>query len=64
MECQLPPSRQTNMAIRISFGTYKLFYEARSEDFLWRKWESEEGEKLKERARAREDERRKCGLLT
>jgi paired amphipathic helix protein Sin3a len=57
------PSTESSMAVRISFGTYKLFYEAKSEDFLWRQWGDEEGERLWERAKAREDERRKSSIL-
>jgi len=51
--------RENDMRIRISFGTYKLFYEAKSEDFLYRKWEKEERDKLLERARSRDEERKK-----
>jgi paired amphipathic helix protein Sin3a len=47
------------MTIRMSLGTYRLFYEGGSEDFLFRRWGKEEHELLCERARAKHDERRK-----
>lgn len=48
-----------NIAIRISLGTYKLFYEAGTEDVLWRK----EDVRLSERAKLRHEERKKSVWL-
>ncbi|EGO30319.1 hypothetical protein SERLADRAFT_444328 [Serpula lacrymans var. lacrymans S7.9] len=51
------------MRIRISLGTYKLFYEGDSEDVLVRGRGAEEGEGLSERARVRQEERKKSRWL-
>ncbi|KAI0066497.1 hypothetical protein BV25DRAFT_1868189 [Artomyces pyxidatus] len=47
------------VAIRISLGTYKLFYEAGTEECVWRRRSEEEERTLRERAAAREEERRR-----
>ncbi|KAL4069818.1 hypothetical protein V8B97DRAFT_2104708 [Scleroderma yunnanense] len=47
-----------SMRIRISLGTYKLFYEADAEDELVRERGEEEERELKERAKLRNEERR------
>jgi paired amphipathic helix protein Sin3a len=54
-----PPSIHDNIAIRVSLGTYKLFYEAGTEDVLWRK----EDPRLSERGKARHEERKKSVWL-
>lgn len=54
-----PPSIYDNIAIRVSLGTYKLFYEAGTEDVLWRK----EDPRLSERGKARHEERKKSVWL-
>lgn len=57
-----PPPQQSDMVIRVSLGTYKLFYEAGSEDFVWQK-RGDDHETLTERAKARQEERRKSRWL-
>jgi paired amphipathic helix protein Sin3a len=49
--------------IRISLGTYKLFYEAGCEDFIWRTRSAADLEVLGEQAKARDGERQRCQLL-
>jgi paired amphipathic helix protein Sin3a len=53
----------SEMIIRISFGTYKIFWEAGSEDTFWRRRGEDDYQKLCERAKARHEERLKCRLL-
>jgi paired amphipathic helix protein Sin3a len=51
------------MMIRISYGTYKMFWEAGSEDVVrGRRSEAEEAI-LGERAKARHEERLRCRFL-
>lgn len=52
------------MSIRISFGTYKIFYGAESEDYMVRIRGKDEEEMLIERARARHEERKRCNYVT
>jgi paired amphipathic helix protein Sin3a len=54
---------QNNIGIQISLGTYKLFYEAGTEDVLWRPRSDGEQSSLDERAKTRHEERRSCALL-
>lgn len=51
------------MRIRISLGTYKLFYEADAEDVLMRERGEEEERELMERGRLRNEERRRSQWL-
>jgi len=51
------------MRIRISLCTYKLFYEADAEDALVRERGEEEERELTERARLRNEERRRSRWL-
>ncbi|THH20510.1 hypothetical protein EW146_g864 [Bondarzewia mesenterica] len=51
-----------DLRIRISMGTYKLFYEAGTEDVVWRRRGREEEETLRVRATARDEERRRSRL--
>ena len=57
------PGLQSDMAVRISFGTYRIFWEAGSEDTIWRRWDDAEYDNLTERAKARSEERAKCKWL-
>lgn len=52
------PKREDWMKIRVDLRTYKLVYEAGGEETIWRVVDKEE-EVLRERARVREEERRK-----
>lgn len=45
--------------IRVSLGTYKIFYEAGKEDYVYRRRGEEEERVLLARAAAREEERRR-----
>ncbi|EPQ60306.1 hypothetical protein GLOTRDRAFT_67792 [Gloeophyllum trabeum ATCC 11539] len=54
---------QNKMAIRISLGTYKIFYEAGTEDFIWQRRSAADDKLLRERAAARHEERKQCRLL-
>lgn len=59
---ETPPRVQPEwegMQIRISLGTYKLFYEAGAEDALVCVRGEEEERELRERARVRNEERRR-----
>ena len=47
------------MGIAVQRGTYKLMYERGTEDVLWRRRGEDELRVLRERASAREDERRR-----
>ena len=58
-----PCEMQNDIGIQISLGTYKLFYEAGTEDVLWRPRSEGEQTRLDERARARHEERKNCVLL-
>lgn len=49
--------------VRVSLGTYKIFYEAGKEDFMYRRRPEGERKELKRRAVAREEERRQCRWL-
>jgi paired amphipathic helix protein Sin3a len=51
------------MSVRVSLGTYKLFYEAGTEDYLSRTRNSEDELTLGDRAKARHEERKKCRLI-
>lgn len=53
------PLIKTDIGVQVSLGTFKLFYEAGSEDVLWRG----RGE-LDQRALARHEERKKSRWLT
>lgn len=53
-----------DMRVRISLGTYKLMYEAGSEDGMVRRRSREEERVVEERVRRRNEERRRCRLLT
>ncbi|KAH0838111.1 hypothetical protein J3R83DRAFT_6357 [Lanmaoa asiatica] len=53
----------SEMRIRISLRTYKLLYEAGSEDAFIRLRSREEEKEVEERARKRNEERRRCRLL-
>lgn len=55
-------NRESWMKIRVDLRTYKLVYEAGGEETMWRGVVREE-EVLRERARAREEERRKSRWL-
>lgn len=48
---------EDNMRIRIHPPTYKLVYEAGSEDFIWHDWDNDE--EMIVRARLRDEERRR-----
>ncbi|KXN88887.1 Paired amphipathic helix protein pst1 [Leucoagaricus sp. SymC.cos] len=52
------PNEESWMKIRVDLRTYKLVYEAGGEEVVWRGTDREE-EELRERARVREEERRK-----
>lgn len=54
---------QNNIGIQISLGTYKLFYEAGTEDMLWRPRSEEEQASVEERGKVKHEERKKCVLL-
>ncbi len=54
--------KESCMKIRIDLRTYKVVYEGGSEEVLWRGVDKDE-EVLRERARVREDERRKSQWL-
>ncbi|KAF9567836.1 hypothetical protein CPC08DRAFT_680594 [Agrocybe pediades] len=56
------PSIEGRMRIRVSVPAYKLVYERGSEETIVHRWEKE-GEDLGERARRREEERRKTQWL-
>ena len=50
-----------DLGIQIQQSTYKIMYERGREDVLWRRRRAEEAGMLRERAVAREDERRRRG---
>lgn len=52
-----------DIGIQISLGTYKLFYEAGTEDVLWRGRTGEEEGRVEERARKRHEERKQSAWL-
>ncbi|KZT30943.1 hypothetical protein NEOLEDRAFT_49300 [Neolentinus lepideus HHB14362 ss-1] len=54
---------QNNLAIRISLGTYKMFYEAGTEEFIWQRRSAADDKLLRERAAAKHEERKQCRLL-
>ncbi|KAF6754256.1 transcription regulatory protein [Ephemerocybe angulata] len=56
--------REDHTRVRISLPTYKLVYENGCEDMLVRRWSGEEGEMLRERARARSEDRRRSRWLS
>ena len=56
-------ARETGLGVRVSLGTYRLFFEAGQEDWLVRVREEEEERVLRRRAGAREEERARCVLL-
>lgn len=51
-------SRWDAMRIRVSLGTYKMFYETGAEDSYVRPRSREEERELRERAKLREEERK------
>ena len=51
------------LRIRISLPAYKVVYENGCEDVIVRVWSEEEGEMLRQRARARSEDRRKSRWL-
>ena len=53
----------SRLCVRVSLGTYRLFYEAGEEDFLWVKRRQGEQSTLAARALARSDERRRSRWL-
>lgn len=54
---------EERLKIRISLPTYKLVYEAAGEDIVWHRWQKKDEDEMLERARVREEERRRCRLL-
>lgn len=54
---------RSEMRIRISLRTYRLFYEAGMEDVFVHRRGREEEKALQERVRRRNEERRRCRLL-
>lgn len=56
--------RDEHTRIRISLPTYKLVYEGGCEDVLVRRWSGAEGEMLRERARAWNEERKRSRWLS
>ena len=50
-----------DLGIQIQQSTYKIMYERGREDVLWRRRGAEQAEMLRQRAVAREDERRRRG---
>lgn len=57
------PDVQHNIGVQISMGTYKLFYEAGSEDALWRRRSAAEEGRISERARRVHEDRIQCAWL-
>lgn len=56
---ETPPSEVHNdIGIQISLGTYKMFYEAGSEDVLWRRRSEAEETRVLERGRRLHEERK------
>ncbi|KAA1467807.1 hypothetical protein DENSPDRAFT_770847 [Dentipellis sp. KUC8613] len=51
------------LGVRVSLGSYKLFFEGESEESIWRERSAAELGALRERARAREEERRRSVWL-
>ena len=51
------------LGVRVSLGTYRLFFEAGKEDFVVRVRGEDEERVLRRRAAAREEERARCALL-
>ncbi|OJA12336.1 hypothetical protein AZE42_02775 [Rhizopogon vesiculosus] len=58
-------SRWDSMRIRVSLGTYKMFYETGAEDSYVRPRSGEDERELRERAKLREEERKRswCDLI-
>lgn len=54
---------EERLKIRMSLPKYKLVYEAAGEDMLWHRWQKKDEDEMLERARARDEERRRCKLL-
>ncbi|KDQ63138.1 hypothetical protein JAAARDRAFT_119201 [Jaapia argillacea MUCL 33604] len=54
---------ENGVAMRISLGTYKVFYESGTEDFMRREGGAEEVRMLRERAAARHEERKRSRWL-
>lgn len=52
-----------SMSIRVSLGTYKMFYESSAEDVYVRPRSREEEKELWERAKVREEERKRSRWL-
>lgn len=57
------PSTKTEVGIQVSLGTFKLFYEAGSEDILWRERSEDVQNTLDERTSAKHEERLKSQWL-
>lgn len=55
---------QNEMQVRISLGSYKIFYEGGKEDMLWCRRSREEYTQLQARASAREEERKRTLWLS
>ena len=51
------------LGVRVSLGTYRIFYEGGKEDYMVRRRGEGEERELRRRAAAREEERRRCRLL-
>ena len=56
-------ANEAGLCIRVSLGTYKLFYEAGKEDFVFQRRSPSEQATLTARALARSDERRRSRWL-
>ncbi|TFK56787.1 hypothetical protein OE88DRAFT_1620339 [Heliocybe sulcata] len=54
---------ENRLAIRISLGTYKIFYEAGTEDFVWQRRTAADDKWLRDRVSAKHEERKQCRLL-
>ena len=55
--------REGKLGIRVSLGSYKLFYEAGTEETVWRRRGREEEAAVWANASAREEERRRSRWL-
>ncbi|KAF8665510.1 hypothetical protein AX16_000524 [Volvariella volvacea WC 439] len=62
-EGAIPPSMDLGTRIRINVPNYKILYESGTEDVMWRRWNKEEAVILEERARVREEERKRSRWL-
>ena len=57
------PLTRTEIGIQVSLGTFKLFYEAGSEDILWRERSEDVQNMLDERTLGKHEERMKSQWL-